>query len=461
MIDLYSELTSIVDKDYVSNSREELYMYGRDPGLMPAHEPEYVVMPATVEEVQAIIRLANREKIAVVPKGGGLSLTGLVIPQKGGILLDMKKMDRILEVNERGSYAIVEGGTTHGALKSYLLKNYPHLRHSIPDSPPIATVVANAVIHGQGRLTQQRGFNSDMVCGLEVVLPTGEICKIGSCAISDYWFSKGPPMPDLSSLFFGWFGTTGVITKMAVKLYPCKKYRDALLFLTDKSELVPDIMLRLARTEMIEDLVVTAQPIPLRYSGNYYILFYITGDSEEELTFKQKMCWNALWDYFESRDGGFVSLVPEMKAPMLSMPSKDTTRFADVSKGGGFEYSGPIAPIEKYPIFVKKLKDLADKYNLFYSSAARMIDGGHSMMFSFSYTFNRADTQTMKRAKEALDEAAEFALENGGVMWKPNLDEQKMTMKKMDPNTLDLMMKVKKLLDPNGIMNPGNWEVSR
>lgn len=460
MIDIYSELTSIVDKDFVSNKPEELYMYGRDPGLMPAHEPEYVVMPSTVEEVQAIVRLANREKIAIVPKGGGLSLTGLVIPQKGGILLDMKKMDRIIEINEKGSYALIEGGTTHGALKSHLLKNYPHLRHSIPDSPPIATVVANAVIHGQGRLTQQRGFNSDMVCGLEVVLPTGEVCKIGSCSVSDYWFSKGPPLPDLSSLFFGWFGTTGIITKMAIKLYPCKKLRDAMLFLTDRAELVPDIMLKLGRTEMIEDLVVTAQPIPLRYAGNYYILFYITGDNEEELEFKRKFCWNALWEYFERRDGGFVSLIPEMKAPMLSMPSKDTTRFADVSKGGGFEYSGPIAPIEKYAVYVKKLEELAAKYNLYYSSAARLIDGGHSMMFSFSYTFNRADPQTMKRAKQALDEAAEYALDNGGVMWKPNLDEQKITMRKMDPNTLDLMMRIKKLLDPNGIMNPGNWEVS-
>jgi len=432
MIDIYNELTSIVDKDFVSNKPEELYIYGRDPGLMPAHEPEYVVMPSTVEEVQAIVRLANREKIAIVPKGGGLSLTGLVIPQKGGILLDMKKMDRIIEINEKGSYALIEGGTTHGALKSHLLKNYPHLRHSIPDSPPIATVVANAVIHGQGRLTQQRGFNSDMVCGLEVVLPTGEVCKIGTSAVSDYWFSKGAPLPDLSSLFFGWCGTTGIITKMAVKLYPCKKLRDVMLFLTDRAELVPDIMLKLGRTEMIEDLVVTAQPIPLRYAGNYYILFYITGDSEEELEYKRKYCWHTLWEYFEKRDGGFVSLVPEMKAPLLSMPSKDTTRFADVSKGGGFEYSGPIAPIEKYAVYVKKLEELAVKYNLYYSSAARMIDGGHSMMFSFSYTFNRADAQTMKRAKQALDEAAEYALDNGGVMWKPNLDEQKITIRKME-----------------------------
>ncbi len=458
MSDIYEALVEIVGKDYVSNQKEERYFYGRDPGLMKPHEPDYVVMPRTTEEIQEIVRLANKEKTPVVPKGAGLSLTGLVIPQKGGIVLDMKRMERILELNEKARYVIVEGGTTHGVLKSYLQKHYPSLRHSMPDSPPIATVVANAVIHGQGRLTQQRGFNSDMVSGLEVVLPTGEICRIGSCSVSPYWFSKGPPLPDLTGLFLGWFGTTGIITKLGLKLYPCKKIRDVMLFLTDRAELVPDIMLKLGHTEMMEDIVVSTQPIPLRFKGNFFILVFMTGDSDEEIEFKRKMAWDTLWEYFDSRDGGFVSITPDMKTPMMAMPSKDTTRFADVRKGGGFEYSGPIAPVEKYPDFVKKLEELASNYNLSYASAARVIDGGHCMMFSFSYTFNRADPDEMDRAKKALDEAAEFSLDQGGVIWKPNIDEQKMMMARMDPNTLRLMGKIKELLDPNGIMNPGNWE---
>jgi glycolate oxidase len=64
----------------------------------------------------------------------------------------------------------------------------------------------------------------------------------------------------------------------------------------------------------------------------------------------------------------------------------------------------------------------------------------------------------MRRAKKALDEAAEFALEKGGVIWKPNINEQQMIMERIDPNTLKLMTSIKQLLDPNGIMNPGNWE---
>jgi glycolate oxidase len=456
---LYDSLVTIVGKDFVSNQKEERYFYARDGGLMPAHEPDFVAMPKTTEEVQEIVKLANREKVPIVPKGSGLALTGLVIPQKGGIVLDMKRMDKILEVNEKARYVVVEAGVTHGILKSHLQKHHPNLRHSVPDAPPVATIVANAVIHGQGRLSQQHGFNSDMVSGLEVVLPTGELCRIGSCSVSPYWFSKGAPLPDLSGLFLGWFGTTGVITKLGLKLYPCKKMRDIMLFLTDKAELVPDIMLKLSHTEMVEDVVVSAQPLPLRFRGTFWIMAYITGDSDEELKFKRKMVWDALWKYFEDRDVGYLSTSPDMKVPLMSMPSKDTCKFADVSKGGGFQYAGPIAPIEKFPAFVRKLEEVATKYSVFYASTARLIGAGHCMMFSFSFSFNRANTDEMARAKEALDECSKFALEEGGVLWKADIYEQRLLMDKMDPKTLVLMKKIKQLLDPNGIMNPGNWEV--
>ena len=82
------------------------------------------------------------------------------------------------------------------------------------------------------------------------------------------------------------------------------------------------------------------------------------------------------------------------------------------------------------------------------------------MMFAFAFTFNRADPDEMDRVRKALHEAAEFSIEQGGIMWKPNVGEQKMIVERMDPNTLKIMKKIKQLLDPNGIMNPGNWDIS-
>ncbi len=129
-------------------------------------------------------------------------------------------------------------------------------------------------------------------------------------------------------------------------------------------------------------------------------------------------------------------------------------------KAGGFEYSGPITLIEHFPQYAAKVIELAEKYNVLYASSARVISGGHSMMFSISFAFNRADPAMMARVKSALDEATAFALEMGGIPWKPNYMEQKMTLQKMDPNTRKLLQMVKNNLDPQGIMNPGNWEVN-
>ena len=254
MSDIRKSLVEIVGERGVSDAPEELWFYSRDPGVLAPHKPDFVVAPKTTEEVQKIVQLANQENIPVVPMGNGMSLAGLVIPLKGGIVLDMKRMNKILEVNTMARYVVVEGGTSQGALKAYLQKHHPTLRHSIPDAPSTTTIAANVSLHGQGRLTNQYGFNSDMVTGLEVVLPTGEICRIGSPSIGPYWISKGPTLPDLSGLFLGWLGCTGVITKVGLKLYPNKKIRDAELFVTDRVDLIPHILYKLTHLEMLEDI---------------------------------------------------------------------------------------------------------------------------------------------------------------------------------------------------------------
>ncbi len=459
MKDILKPLVDIVGEKAVSNHEEDLWYYSRDPGVLEPKRPDYVVAPKTTEQVQAIVRLANEEKIPVVPMGNGMSLTGIVRPLKGGIVMDMKQMNKIVEVNDRGRYVVVEGGVSQGQLKAYLEDNYPHLRHSIPDAPPGTTIAANVALHGQGRLSMQYGFNSDMVTGLEVVLPNGEVCKIGSWCMGPYWFSKGPSLPDLSGLFLGWLGTTGVLTKVGLRLYPQKKLRDVEIFVVDRAELVEDIIYRLSHTEMTEDLTVWFQPKPLMFKGNYHITVYFTGDTEEEVEFKRKLIWNAVQSYIDSKDGGFMGIAP-MKSGLLEQPQRTISVFADVPKGGGFEYSGPITLVENFPEYTAMFEEIAAKYNLLYAATIRVIAGGHAMMYGMSFAFNRADQEMMDRVKTALDEATEFALDLGGIPWKPNVSEQAMAIQRMDPSTLSLMKMVKENLDPNGIMNPGNWEVN-
>ena len=450
-MDVYSYLTDVVGKDFLSNRQEELYMYSRDPGAQQPRKVDYVIMPKTVEEVQKIVKLANEERIPITPMGGGLTLSALTVPIKGGIVLDMKRMDRIIEVNEISKYAIVEAGVSQGALKSYLEKYHPHLQHSTPEAPPTATVVGNFLIHGHGHLTSMHGINSNMINGMEVVLPTGEVCKIGSCSISPYWFTMGP-LPDLAGLFTGWHGTTGIITKMSIKLFPKPKLRDTLIFSTDDPDSLTEVIFKVFQTEIAENFFIIAQDKPDWMFGHIYIVILITGNSEEEFELKKRQ----LKHMFDERVEFLEETPPAFRQRFLEVPPF-AAAVADFGKGGGFEYTGGILPIEKIPEAWKRGLEITRKYNVISSPVDQPLDCGHSVMFGLVYSFNRADEDDVERVREALHDSNKLILELGGVLWKAELLGQKLMMEKMDPNTLELMRKIKKLLDPNGIMNPGNW----
>jgi len=457
MENILNLLAKIVGEDFVSNHPEELFIYSRDGGTMEPHAPEYVVMPRTTEEVQKIILLANKYKIPVVPLGAGLVLSGLTIPLKGGIVMDLKRMSDILEVNENSRYALVQPGVSEGMLKAYLAKNYPHLRHSLPDAPPAATVVGNALIHGSGHMSQIYGFHSEMVNGLEVVLPTGEICQIGSCSASPYWFSRAP-LPDLAGLFIGWNGTTGVVTKLALKLYPKPKYEDVMIFLTENENYIPYILFKVTGTEMAQDVIVMAQPKPDWIGGFQLTSITFTGNSDEEIRFKRKTLRQSLDEYIKNKEGGFMHLLPDMKASFLEVPQRSFTLFADVKKGGGFEYVGAMMPIEVLPHAYRGGIYIAEQNGTSYTLMMRVIGSAHCVMCAYAFGFNRADKEDVMRAQKALHEANQLALKLGGIPWKAELPAQQLIIKKMDPNTFELITSIKKLLDPNGIMNPGNWE---
>ncbi len=427
-------------------------MYSRDAGAQPPRKSDYVVMPKTVEEVQEIVKLANELEMPITPMGGGLTLSALHVPVKGGIVLDLKRMDRIIEVNDKSKYVIVEAGVSQGALKSYLEKNYPHLQHSTPEAPPIATVVGNLLIHGHGHLTSMHGVNSNMINGMEVVLPTGEICKIGSCSVSPYWFTKGP-LPDLAGLFVGWFGTTGIVTKLSIQLFPKPKFRDLLVFSTDDPGTLPEVIFRVFQTEMSENFFVIAQDKPAWMFGHIYLVIVFTGNSKEEFELKRRELKQMLAGQVEFPEEAPLTL----RKRFLDVPPFAAT-VADFAKGGGFEYTGAIIPVEVMSEAWRRGLEIARKYNTVFSFVDQPLDCGHSVMFGLIYSFNRADEESVGRAREALQTSNEMILELGGLLWKAELPAQKLMMGRMDPSAVGLIQKVKKLLDPKGIMNPGNWE---
>ncbi len=456
--ELLKSLAEIVGADYVSDRPEELYLYSRDPGAQPPRKVDAVAMPRTVDEVQRIVALANREKIALTPMGGGLTLSALTVPLKGGIVLDMKRMDGIIEVNEASRYALIEAGVTQAALSAYLEKHHPHLQHSTPESPPTATIVGNILIHGHGHLTPRYGVNSQMVNGMEVVLPTGEVCKLGSGSISPNWFSRDP-LPDLMGLFLGWLGTTGIVTKLSLQLFPKPAFRDLLLLVSDSVELIPELIAEFSQINLLENCFIITQEKP-RWAQRIYYIIVVSGESKEEFELKKERHKRIFRKYPDK-----VEPVAEERAlhalreRFLGVPPFAATA-ADFRKGGGFEYTGAILPIEVIPQAWRGGIEIAHKQDFLYQLGIQLLPNGHSVMLAYSYAFNRAEADEFERARKALDETNRLTLELGGVVWKPELPAQKLILERMDANTRQLIKRLKKMLDPNNIMNPGNWEVA-
>ena len=454
-MDIFGELIDIVGKDRISNHQEELFIYSRDPGAQSPRKVGYVVMPKTVEEVTKIVLLANREKIPITPLGGGFTLSALAVPNKGGIVLDMKRMDRILEINEINRYALIEAGVSQGTLSGHLKRCYPHLQHSTPEAPPTVTVVGNALIQGHGHISPRYGINSDMINGMEVVLSTGDVCKIGSGSVSPYWFTRGP-LPDLPGLFIGWFGTTGIVTKLSLKLYPRPKYRDVMAFSMDDIDLIPEAIFDVTQLDLVEDFFLISQEKP-DWMNHIFFIIIVSGHFEEELALKKTIFKRLFSEFKGGGKARFVEdLHPALRRRFLDVPPLAALA-ADFRKGGGFEYTGAILPIDKVPQAWKKGIEISHKYGMICSYVHQVLVG-HSIMFGFNYSFNRADEQDIEKTKKALQESNELTLDLGGMIWKGEVDAQRLSMKRMDPATVRLIDKVKRLLDPNGIMNPGNWD---
>ncbi|MBY9002444.1 MAG: FAD-binding oxidoreductase [Candidatus Lokiarchaeota archaeon] len=450
---ILGKLEEIIEPSFVSNRMEDLYIYSQDPGASLPRKVDYVVMPETVEQVQEVVKLANKEKIPIIPMGGGLTLSGLVIPLKGGIVMDMKRMNKIIDINSQNRYALIEAGVTSGQLLAYLNKNHPDLQPPIPDAPPSVTIAGNALIHGSGYLSQKYGDHGAMINGLEVILPDGEVYKFGSCAISDYWFTRGP-IPDLIGLFISSFGTMGIVTKLSIKLFPKPKMRDIVFGLCKDPNNLPELITKITHREVAEDILLGIQDKPDWMKGYTFIIVYITGESEEELNNKTKIL-KALYRKANSR---YMKVPKHIEDVFLEKP-QFAAKAADFRKGGGFEYVGAFIPLQLIPKLIQIGTDISLKHGIVPTLGARLIGQGHSAMFFISYSFNRADPKDMENARDALHETNKAVLEVGGIPWKAEIEGQQLILEKMDPNYKKLLKAIKNLIDPNGIMNPGNWEV--
>jgi FAD/FMN-containing dehydrogenase len=210
------ELRKAIGKDKVKDQEVVLVTYMSDVSPVPAHKPGFVVLPETKEDVIATLKLANKYLIPVTVMAGGVSVAGYSIPTEGGIVMDMHRMDRIIEINTDSGYAVVEPGCSFDKLTAALREK--GFRALIPTAPGSSSAMGSAL----GRpSTNMCTRHLDAVLDLEVVLPDGTEFCTGSSHFPGAGSSlRYGPFADLAGLYTCGYGTMGIITRAALRIYP-------------------------------------------------------------------------------------------------------------------------------------------------------------------------------------------------------------------------------------------------
>ena len=207
---LSGELCKLLGEEAVLSSEDELLVYECDGYVVEKNRPDLVVFPDSTQQVSDIVRLCNENHVPFLPRGAGTSLAGGCLPVGGGVMISLTRMKRILEVNLRDRYAIVEPGLVNLHLSQHLRGTTYHYAPD-PSSQGSCTIGGNIATNSGGPHTLKYGVTVNHVLGMELVLPNGEIIQTGG-------ISEDNPGYDITGVLVGSEGTFGICTQAIVRI---------------------------------------------------------------------------------------------------------------------------------------------------------------------------------------------------------------------------------------------------
>lgn len=430
--------------------------YAKDELGTVKNMPEVVVKVETAEQISQIMKYANQELIPVVVRGSGTGLVGSCVPIYGGIVLDMQKMNRILELDEENFVLVVEPGVLLMDIYSYI---EPLGYFYAPDpGEKSATIGGNIATNAGGMRAVKYGVTRDWVVALEVVLPTGEITQFGRKVVKD---TTGY---SLKNLIIGSEGTLGIITKAYLKLIPKPTKSMSLLIpfetMEDGIEAVPKIMQSKVIPTAIEfferSVILFAEEfLGKKFPDNQsdaYILLSFDGNTDAEIKRQYEMVAELCLDELKAKDV-FIVDTDERKESVWSARGAFLEAIkASTTQMDECDVVVPRAEISKY---IKFTYELSKKYNIRIPSFGHAGDGNlHIYICKDNF-----DERTWEEKLNAVfDELYLKAKEVGGLVSGEHgigYAKRKYMETVLGQTQTELMKKIKKAFDPNSILNPG------
>jgi glycolate oxidase len=446
------DLSRIVGPRNFVAQQKELVRYASD-GTKLLFMPDAVAFPGNSEEISRIFFLANRESFPVIPRGGGSGVSGGSLPVKGGLVLAMDRLNRILLIDRDNLVAKVEPGVITAQLQEEVEKVglfYP----PDPASAHVSTLGGNVAECAGGLRGLKYGVTRDYVMGLTVVLPTGEVIKTGGETI------KGVAGYDLTRLIVGSEGTLAVITSITLRLIPkpAAKKTMAAFFpgISPAIQTVSDIIREKIVPVTLEfldrlciDCVRDALGVDIPLETNAMLLIEVDGDKiviEREAERIRKICRRSSAIEFRIARGlkEFERLWEARREVSLSLMK---LRPGKVSED-------VVVPRSRMTELISFLGDLRDKYSLPIAAFGHAGDGN----IHVNIMMDKEDPKEVAKGDEVVRELFRRVIDLGGtITGEHGVGITKAPYMEMEFSrpTLDLMLRLKKAFDPNGILNPG------
>lgn len=443
-------LQLIPDERRVGDGESLLDQHASDLTYHEPHRPDAVVFPETTEEVAAVLAYANRERVPVVPFGAGTSLEGHVIPLHGGISLDLTRMSRILDLSAGDLTATVQPGVTRSRLEAAA---GPHGLLFPVDPGADATLGGMAATNASGTTTVRYGGMRAHVLALQVVLADGRVVRTGSRA------AKTSAGYNLTHLFVGSEGTLGVITELTLRLRPIPEHvvvgRAGFASVEAACRGAAALVaagVPVTRCELLDARTIAALNA---YKGTAFPesphLFVELGGSEAAVAGDLATARELLEDEgataFESESD------PTARARMWDARHDALLATLALAPGSKHIATDVAVPVSELAASMERARALLGELGLSGGIVGHAGDGNYHVAFVFAAD----DTDAAARAKALSAALVEDALARGGTC----TGEHGIGLGKIEylerehGDLIPLLRGIKRLLDPNGILNPG------
>lgn len=447
----------VVGEAFVFSDEENLNNYAHDETENLHFLPDIVIKPRSATEISAIMRICNEFNIPVTPRGAGTGLSGGALPYLGGVLLSMERMNSILEIDERNLQVTTEPGVITEVLQNAVKEKglfYP----PDPSSRGSCFIGGNIAENSGGPKAVKYGVVKDYVLNLEVVLPTGEIIWTGANVL------KNSTGYNLTQLIVGSEGTLGIVTKIVLKLLPYPKY-DLLMLVPfnslEKAGEAVSAIFRAGFTPSAMELVeidalkivsrfVDSTVVPVTDEMEAHLIIEVDGNHQETLMSEMEAIAELLTKY----DCGEVFFADDaqQKAELWKL----RRRVAEAVKIDGYSIEeDTVVPRAELPALIRGVQALGKEYNFEVVCYGHAGDGNLHIRIKKPGSIYSLNNPEVIPALKAL---FELVKKLGGTISGEHgiglIQKEYMDIVFGDAN-LQLMRGIKRIFDPNNILNSG------